>query len=271
MAPGSAGGPVSHPVVLVTGASRGLGRAIACHCAAAGCSVLVHYGSNSAAAQETLDLCQAKAVSRGQQFVSLGANLGDAAERQGLFERSLEACGRVDALINNAGMAPRVRADITQATEASFDEVLSVNLKGPYFLSQLAARYWLEQPGKSRLPGGYKLLFVSSVSANTASPNRGEYCLSKAALAMAAQLWAVRLASAGVQVYELRPGIMETDMTAGVKEKYDQLIAQGLVPQMRWGTPDDVGLAAAALLRGHFPFSTGAIVPVDGGLHLRRL
>ena len=169
------------------------------------------------------------------------------------------------------GIAPRIRADITEATEEIFDEVIGINLKGPYFLSQLAARYWLANPGKCRLSGGYKLLFVTSLSANTASINRGEYCISKAGLAMATQLWAVRLADAGVQVLELRPGIMATDMTAGVKDKYDKLLAEGIVPQKRWGTPQDVGLAVKAILEGHFPFSTGDVINLDGGFHLRRL
>jgi 3-oxoacyl-[acyl-carrier protein] reductase len=168
-------------------------------------------------------------------------------------------------------MAPRTRADLTETAEASYDEVMGVNLKGPYFLSQAAANYWLAHPRQCRLKNGYQLIFITSISANTASVNRGEYCLSKAGLAMAAQLWAVRLAGAGVQVFEIRPGIMETDMTAGVKAKYDQLIADGLVPQRRWGKPEDVGLAVEAILNGGFPFSTGAVIPVDGGFHLRRL
>jgi NAD(P)-dependent dehydrogenase (short-subunit alcohol dehydrogenase family) len=263
---------MSHtPVVLVTGASRGLGRGIAQNCARAGCSVAVHYAGNRAAAQETISLCRSLASDPAQQFIPVCGNLADTAGRAGLFEQTLSGFGRLDALVNNAGIAPRVRADLTETSEASYDEVMSVNLKGPYFLSQLAARYWLEHPRQSRLAGGYKLVFITSVSADTASVNRGEYCLSKAGLAMAAQLWAVRLATEGVQVFELRPGIMETDMTAGVKEKYDQLIAEGLVPQRRWGKPEDVGQVVAALLQGHFPFSTGAVIPVDGGLHLRRL
>jgi len=149
--------------------------------------------------------------------------------------------------------------------------VMTVNLKGPYFLSQLAARHWLAHPCQSRLPGGYKLIFITSISADTASVNRGEYCLSKAGLAMACQLWAARLAGEGAQVFEIRPGIMETDMTAPVKSKYDALIAGGLVPQKRWGTPADVGLAVEAILKGQFPFTTGQILMVDGGMHLKQL
>jgi NAD(P)-dependent dehydrogenase (short-subunit alcohol dehydrogenase family) len=193
------------------------------------------------------------------------------ADRENLLAAALEGLGRLDALVNNAGMAPAVRTDVLEATEASLDELLAVNLKGPYFLSQLAARHFLAHRGEARLPGGYKVVFVSSMSAHTVSVTRGDYCVSKAGLAMAAQVFAARLAGEGVQVYEVRPGIMATDMTAGVKEKYDRLIAEGLVPQGRWGTPEDVGLAVGALLLGEFPFSTGAVVPVDGGAHLRRL
>jgi NAD(P)-dependent dehydrogenase (short-subunit alcohol dehydrogenase family) len=258
-------------VALVTGASRGLGRGIAQTLARDGLSVAVHYASNRAAAEETLAACRAAAPSPAQRFVAVGGNVGLAADRASIMQATLDAFGRLDALVNNAGIAPRVRADITEATEDIFDEVIAVNLKGPYFLAQAAVRHWLAHPGDSRLPAGYKLIFVSSISAYLASLNRGEYCISKAGLAMATKLWAWRLATEGVQVYEVRPGIMATDMTAGVKEKYDRLIAEGLVPQKRWGNGDDVGKAISALLAGHFPFSTGDVLNVDGGIHLQRL
>jgi NAD(P)-dependent dehydrogenase (short-subunit alcohol dehydrogenase family) len=261
----------STPVILVTGASRGLGRGAALACARAGWSVAIHFAGNHAAAAETVAQCQAVKPQPAQQFVAVQGNLAVRAEREEIIPQTLAAFGRLDALVNNAGMAPRVRADLTETTEESYDEVMSVNLKGPHFLSQLAARHWLAHPGQAALPGGYKLVFVTSISAQTASVNRGEYCLSKAALAMAVQLWATRLANDGVQVFEIRPGIMATDMTAGVKEKYDKLIAAGLVPQMRWGTPEDLGLAVEAVLRGDFPYSTGNVIEVDGGFHLRRL
>jgi 3-oxoacyl-[acyl-carrier protein] reductase len=259
------------PVALVTGSSRGLGRGVAETLASAGFSVAIHYAANKEAAAATAEACQKLALYKEQKFAIVGGNIGVAAERQRLFDETLAAYGHLDALVNNAGVAPRVRADITEATEEIFDEVIGINLKGPYFLSQLAARYWLANPGKCRLKGGYKLLFVTSISANTASVNRGEYCISKAGLGMVNQLWAVRLADAGVQVLEIRPGIMATDMTTGVKDKYDKLLAEGLVPQKRWGTPFDVGLAVKAVLEGHFPFSTGDVINVDGGFHLRRL
>jgi 3-oxoacyl-[acyl-carrier protein] reductase len=259
------------PVVLVTGSSRGLGRGVAEVLAQAGFSVAIHYASNREAAQATVTACEKLATHPGQKFVPVGGNIGVAADRQRLFDEVLSAYGHLDALVNNAGIAPRIRADITEATEEIFDEVIGINLKGPYFLSQLAARYWLAHPDGCQLNGGYKLLFVTSLSANTASINRGEYCISKAGLAMATQLWAVRLADAGVQVLELRPGIMATDMTSGVKEKYDKLLAEGIVPQKRWGTPHDVGLAVKSILEGNFPFSTGDVINLDGGFHLRRL
>jgi NAD(P)-dependent dehydrogenase (short-subunit alcohol dehydrogenase family) len=261
----------SPPVALVTGSSRGLGRGVAETLAAAGFSVAIHYAANQEAAAATAEACGKLAPNPEQKFALVGGNIGLDADRRKLFDATLAAYGHLDALVNNAGIAPRVRADITEATEQIFDEVIGVNLKGPYFLSQLAANYWLANPGRCRLPGGYKLLFVTSLSANTASVNRGEYCISKAGLGMATQLWAVRLADAGVQVLEIRPGIMATDMTSGVKEKYDKLLADGLVPQKRWGSPNDVGLAVKAILEGNFPFSTGDVINVDGGFHLRRL
>jgi 3-oxoacyl-[acyl-carrier protein] reductase len=257
--------------VLVTGASRGLGRGIAESLARDGLDVAVHYGRNREAAQETEAACRAAATRTHQRFVLVGGDLASRADRQRILDETLAGLGRLDALVNNAGMAPRARVDLLDATEESFDELMAVNLKAPYFLSQAAARHWIANQGQSRLPGGYKLVFISSISATHVSLNRGEYCVSKAGLAMASKLWAARLAAEGVQVFEVRPGIMATDMTAGVKEQYDRLLAEGLVPQKRWGTADDVGRAVSALLKGSLPFSTGDVLHVDGGLHLERL
>jgi NAD(P)-dependent dehydrogenase (short-subunit alcohol dehydrogenase family) len=264
--------PDSAPAaVLVTGASRGLGRGVAEALAQDGHSVAIHYATNRAAAEQTQAACRAAARDASQQFPLVGGDVGRAGDRARIVAETLGALGRLDALVNNAGMAPRVRADIVEAAEDSFDELIAVNLKGPYFLSQSVARHWLAHPREARLRGGYKLVFVTSISASMASVNRGEYCVSKAGLAMAVQLWATRLAAEGVQVFEVRPGIMATDMTAGVKEKYDRMIADGLVPQGRWGTAEDVGRAVAALVGGAVPFSTGDVLHVDGGLHLHRL
>jgi 3-oxoacyl-[acyl-carrier protein] reductase len=259
----------STAAVLVTGASRGLGRGIALELARAGMSVGVHYAGNRAAAEETAAACAALAP--GAVFPLLQADLGDAGQRHGLVAAATAALGRLDALVSNAGIAPPERKDIAEAGEASFDKVLEVNLKAPYFLAQDAARGWLAAPGGSALPGGYKLVFVSSISATAASLNRGEYCISKAGLAMAARLWALRLAEVG-QVIELRPGIMETDMTAGVKDKYDAIIGGGqVVPMKRWGRPEDVGRAVRSFLCGDWPFTTGDAVYLDGGFHLEKL
>jgi 3-oxoacyl-[acyl-carrier protein] reductase len=265
--------PASPPsaAALVTGASRGLGRGIAEALSRDGLDVAIHYGTRRAAAEETEAACRKVATRAGQKFALVGGDIARTEDRRRILDDTLAALGRLDALVNNAGIAPRVRADIVEATEASFDELMAVNLKGPYFLSQLVARHWLDHRGESRLPGGYKLVFVSSASAARASVNRGDYCVSKAGLAMAATLWAARLAGEGAQVYELRPGIMATDMTAAVREKYDRMIAEGVIPQGRWGTAEDVGLAVSALLKGSLPFSTGEVINVDGGLHIERL
>lgn len=263
--------PTSPPVVLVTGASRGLGRGIALQLAARGHSVGINYAANESAAAETAAQCRAAATSPHQRFVPIQADIGRKPDRQRLLETVRAEFGRLDALVNNAGIAPRQRADLTVATEESFEELLRVNLQGPHFLTQAVAQYWLTAKPAPTLAGGFKVVFVTSISADTVSTNRGEYCISKAGLAMSVQLWAERLAAENIQVYELRPGIMATDMTAGVREKYDALLETGIVPQRRWGTPDDVGRAVGALLAGDFPFSTGAVLPVDGGFHIHRL
>jgi 3-oxoacyl-[acyl-carrier protein] reductase len=259
------------PVVLVTGASRGLGRGIAIEAAAEGLSVAINYASNATAADETVALCRNAASHDAQRFVPVKGDISSHDDRATMLAQTIEALGRLDALVNNAGMAPRVRADLTETSEASFEELLRVNLQGPFFLTQAVANHWLAKHHAAALPGGFKIIFVTSISADTASINRGEYCISKAGLAMTSQLWAARLAADGVQVLELRPGIMATDMTSGVKDKYDALIAEGLVPQRRWGTAADVGKAVRAILAGHFPFTTGDVIHLDGGFHIRRL
>jgi 3-oxoacyl-[acyl-carrier protein] reductase len=258
------------PVVLVTGAGRGLGRGIALRLAETGFSVAVN-DRNAASAPDTASLCASKATVPGQKFLPIRADIASESERNSLVSETLRLFGRIDALVNNAGIGPPVRADITEATVASFREVLSTNLEGPYFLTQAVAAYWLKEKPAPLLSRGFTVIFNTSISALTASLNRGEYCISKAGLSMGAQLWALRLAGEGIQVFELRPGIMATDMTAGVKEKYDAMIAAGAVPMRRWGTPEDVGLAVSSILAGGFPYSTGEIIYLDGGYHLPRL
>jgi 3-oxoacyl-[acyl-carrier protein] reductase len=259
------------PVVLVTGASRGLGRGIALRLAELGFSVAINYTGNAAAAAETASLCAAKGTVPGQKFVPIRADISSEPDRASLVRETLKIFGRIDALVNNAGIGPRVRADITEATPEIFREVIATNLEGPYFLTQAVANYWLKEKPEPLLRRGFAVIFNSSISALTASLNRGEYCISKAGLSMGAQLWALRLAGDGIQVFELRPGIMATDMTAGVKEKYDAMIAGGAVPMRRWGVPEDVGLAVGSILSGDFPYSTGEVIYLDGGLHLPRL
>lgn len=258
------------PVVLITGGSRGLGRGIAAQLATEGYSLVLGYRNREDAVQKTIRLCEAGRTNSDQAFFTTRGDIGRPDERKHLLQESLAAAGRVDALVNNAGMAPRQREDILDATEESFSEVLQTNLTGPYFLTQQVARYWLKGGVSPLLPGGFKIIFVTSISAVTASVNRGEYCVSKAGLSMARMLWAVRLAEENVSVVEIRPGLMATDMTAGVKDRYDALIRDGLVPQQRWGTPEDVGKAVAAVLRGDFSYSTGTVIDVDGGFHLSR-
>lgn len=296
------------PVVLVTGASRGIGRGIALSLAEERYSVAINYAGNRAAAEETKSACERLAAGRASdpgrsnampdtradpnaavgadtsthahadspanepRYGIFQANVGERADRERMVEEVFDSFGRLDALVNNAGIAPRERRDILEATEESFEEVIRVNLQGPYFLTQSIVRRWQAAAGgESLLPAGFKVVFVSSISAHTVSFNRGEYCVSKAGMAMAAQLWAGRLAGEGVQVFEVRPGIMKTDLTSKVRDKYDSLISEGLVPQRRWGTPDDMGRSVRALVRGDFPFSTGSVIDVDGGFQIRRL
>jgi len=260
-----------HPVALVTGASRGLGRGVALQLARDGFSVAVNYAGNRQAAEETCAECAKVAPEKTQKFIPIQADISLRADRERMVREAVGGFGRLDALVNNAGIPTKVRGDLTEATEESFEAVLKTNLQGPYFLTQSVVNLWRSKAFET-LPGrNFKIVFVTSISAYTASTNRGDYCVSKAGLAMAVQLWASRLSDEAIQVFEIRPGIMATDMTSGVKEKYDKLIAAGVVPMKRWGTGDDVGRAASALLSGAFPYSTGQVINVDGGFHLKTL
>jgi len=248
---------------LVTGAARGIGAAIALELARAGLAVAVF---DVLEARETV-----QAIERlGQQALAIVGDVTQPKDRDAALQKIEQAFGRLDVLVNNAGVAPKVRADILQATEESFDRVISINLKGPYFLTQAVAN-WMIRQRPQRPTDWMCLVNISSCSAYAASPSRGEYCLSKAGVSMATKLWAARLAEHGIGVYEVRPGIIATDMTAAVKEKYDKLIAEGLTPIKRWGQPEDVAAAVAACVRGELKFSTGELINVDGGFHLRVL
>jgi 3-oxoacyl-[acyl-carrier protein] reductase len=261
------------PVALVSGSSRGIGRGIAVELARGGWSVIINYASAEQAAVECRRLCQeASPPSAEANFEIVQADISRCEARAHLLAFAEEKFGWVDVLVNNAGVAPKLRADLLEASEESFDRLIGINLKGPFFLTQLFSNWWVRQmevkaTGRSRP----KIIIISSMSAYTASTNRGDYCITKAGLSMVTQLFAVRLADYGINVYEIRPGIVATDMTGPVKQKYDRLIAEGVTPIRRWGEPDDVGLAVRAIAEDRFPFSTGEVINVDGGFHLHRL
>jgi NAD(P)-dependent dehydrogenase (short-subunit alcohol dehydrogenase family) len=251
----------------VTGGGRGIGRGVVAELAGLGLSVVVNYRGDARAAEETCREAEARGAPRA---VPVQADVADFDDGRRLLDSVLRTFGRLDVWVNNAGVAPATRLDLLETTPESWDRVLGVNLRGPFFLTQAVARAMagLAERGIVAAPC---IVFVTSVSSTFASVNRGEYCVSKAGLSMVARLFAVRLADLGVNVYEVRPGVIATDMTGPVKEVYDRRIADGLSPIRRWGTPADVGRAVAAIASGAFPFSTGEVVHVDGGLHLDRL
>jgi 3-oxoacyl-[acyl-carrier protein] reductase len=253
-------------VALVTGGTRGIGLGVSRALAREGWSLALCGLRSRHQVEDVLDELSAS----GGQVEYWPADIGSASDRTQLLASVIAHYGTLHALVNNAGRAPRVRADLLAATEESFEEVLRTNLQGPYFLTQAVARVLAQhQPADQGLARA--IVFLTSVSAEMATPHRGEYCVSKAGLSMAAKLFAIRLAPDGIPVYEVRPGIIATDMTAGVKEIYDKRIGEGLVPVARWGQPEDVGRAVAALLRGDIAYATGTIVHVDGGLSIPRL
>jgi NAD(P)-dependent dehydrogenase (short-subunit alcohol dehydrogenase family) len=251
---------------IITGGSRGIGLGVAQHLAKSGFNVVINGRRAAAEVQDTVKSLEAL----GAQVLYVQADVASQADHQKLVNETLARFGRLDALVNNAGVAPDVRADILDAGPESFDRLININLKGPYFLTQLVAKKMIERRQQDPTFRG-KIISVSSISATVASVNRGDYCISKAGVAMATKLWAVRLGEYGIDVYEVRPGVIATDMTGPVKAKYDTLIANGLTVDKRWGTPEDVGSAVASLARGDFPYATGSIILVDGGLTLDRL
>lgn len=260
-------GPSQERVAVVTGGSRGIGRGVAAELGGLGFSVVVNYHSDAEAAGAA---CR-EAESRGApRTLAVRADVSDLAAGRGLLDQTLAAFRRVDLWVNNAGVAPLERLDLLKMTPESWDRVLGINLRGPFFLTQAVAREMirLREAGAVAEP---QIVFVTSVSSTFVSVARGEYCVSKAGLSMVVQLFAARLAEQGIRVYEVRPGVIATDMTGPVREIYDRRIADGLSPIRRWGTPADVGRAVAAIARGDLPFSTGEVIHVDGGLHIDRL
>ncbi len=253
-------------VALVTGAARGIGLGIAQSLSRAGYDLAIADIQDEEGVQEVL-----RNLAGGEtKVLYCRTDISVPEARKELVRRIREQFGRLHVLVNNAGVAPRERKDLLEATEESFEWVLRINLQGPYFLTQAVANWMIEQSRASAEFGGC-IINISSISATVASPNRGEYCISKAGVSMATALWAARLAEFGIPVFEVRPGIIRTDMTAGVKAKYDELIAEGLLLQPRWGTPDDVAQAVVMLANGHLPYSTGQVIMVDGGFSVQRL
>ena len=253
-------------VALVTGGTRGIGFGIASRLAAERFDLAVCGLRARDAVARVLQGLEAA----GTKVLYVQADIGAREAREKLVRAVRSEFGRLNVLVNNAGMAPRRRADILEASEESFEEVVRANLQGPYFLTQACARWMIEQRKENPDWRG-SVVNVSSMSATFASTNRGEYCISKAGLSMATKLWAARLGEFGIPVYEVSPGIVKTDMTAPVEAKYDELIEGGLTIERRWGTAEDVGRAVAALVRGDLPYSTGNVVHVDGGLGVPRL
>jgi NAD(P)-dependent dehydrogenase (short-subunit alcohol dehydrogenase family) len=257
---------IDRPVALVTGSSRGIGRGIAVGLAAAGHAVVVNYYRSPEAAQEVVE----QIAANGGRAIALQGDVGSAEERTALIEETEAEFGRLDVLVNNAGITSQGRRDLLEATEESWDLVFATNLKGPFFLAQQAANRMIASIGAGRISGGL-IVNISSISAYAVTTNRADYCMAKAAMQMMTQLLAVRLAEHRIRVYEVCPGVIASDMTAPVKEKYDKLIAEGLSPIRRWGTPEDVARAVVALTGDSFPFTTGDRINVDGGFHIRRL
>ncbi len=253
-------------VALITGGSRGIGLGIAQHLAKNGFDLAINGVRDESAVVDVIQSLQGS----GANVIYCQGSISSTEDRKKIIQKVKDHFGRLHVLVNNAGIAPKERRDVLETTEESFDDVLSTNLKGNYFLTQLSANWMIEQKKSDPAFQGC-IINVSSISATVASVNRGEYCISKAGLSMSTQLFAVRLGEFDIPVFEVRPGIISTDMTSGVKEKYDKLIEGGLTIQKRWGSPNDVGSVVASLAVGNFPYSTGQVIMVDGGLTIPRL
>ena len=253
-------------IAFITGGTRGIGFGVALALGKAGFDLAVNGMRNEGEVTDALEELR----NLGVNVAYFQGNVAVREDRQAMLDKILSHFGSVNVLVNNAGIAPRERADILHAKEEIWDEVMEINLKGPYFLTQLFANYFVEKKLENPLFEA-SIINISSISAFVASINRGEYCVSKAGIAMATKLWATRLGEYDIPVYEIQPGIIKTDMTSGVVEKYDKLFQEGISLQRRWGLPDDVGKVAAMLAQGNMPYATGQAIKVDGGLHIQRL
>ena len=258
----------SSRVAVVTGGGRGIGRGIVLALAELGFTVVVNYRSDADSAADSLPRGRAARIAARPSPIR--ADVSDLADGRRLLEEAMAVAGRVDLWVNNAGIAPERRLDLLETTPESWDRVLGTNLRGPFFLTQAVARAMLELQSAG-IVAEPQIVFITSISSRFASVTRGEYCVAKAGLSMVAQLFAARLAGTGIRVYEVRPGLIDTDMTRAVRAAYDERIAGGLVPIGRWGTPEDVGRAVALIAAGGLAYSTGAVIDVDGGLGLRIL
>jgi len=257
-------------IALVTGASRGIGRGISIELAKAGCDIAGN-GRKFDPENDQKGLFEVKKIveSEGVNFLPVKGDISVENDRNYIIDTTINEFGKIDVLINNAGVAPLERLDILETSAESYDRVMSINARSPFFLTQLVARKMIDQIGKYDIKPC--IIFISSISAYVSSPSRAEYCISKAALSHTSRLFADRLAEYGINVYEIQPGIIQTDMTNSVKEKYDKLISEGLIPQRRWGYPEDIGKAVVALADGSFEYSTGLVLEISGGMNIKRL
>jgi 3-oxoacyl-[acyl-carrier protein] reductase len=261
----------SRPVALITGAGRGIGRGIAIELAKNGFDIVgndIQY--NPKDRKTGLFEVNDRVEELGGSFLPVRGDISDLSIHESMLNQALTEFGRIDVLVNNAGVAPEKRADILEASSESYDRVLSVNARGPFFLTQRIAGHMIQQV-RQHSEKKPCIVFISSISATVSSTTRAEYCISKAALSQTAALFADRLSEYGINVYEIRPGIIKTEMTAPVKKKYDKLISEGLVPQKRWGYPEDIGKAVVALAKGYFDYATGLVLEISGGMNIRRL
>jgi len=256
---------------IVTGAGQGIGRGIVLELAKndfniVGIDVIFQPENKKKGMFEVNE----RVKEFGVDFLPVHGDISNLSDHENIVQKTIEQFGRIDVLVNNAGVAPKQRLDILETSPESYDRVMTINTRGPFFLTQKVAKQMLQQLKNNSAIKPY-IIFISSISAYYSSPSRAEYCLSKAAISQAARIYADRLSAEGINVFELRPGIIMTDMTAAVKEKYDKLIAEGLIPQMRWGYPEDVGKAVIGLVNGYFDYSTGLVAEISGGMNICRL